>query len=140
MKKFEFRLETVLDFRRVAEEEAKETYLKARTETIEAESVLDTIREKRRGVLHWQARSVLELMTIESSLHWIDEEESMQESVIRVLRDEEQAALERWQDARKDVKVLERLREEALLDWQYAANLEEQKALDEWATTKKVTA
>lgn len=141
MKKFEFRLEHVLDFRRTAEGEAKDEYLKARVETLDGEAQLDGIRFKRQRVLDCQAQNVLEYMAIESSLQWIEEEEQMQERAIAVLRDEELAALERWHEKRKDVKVLERLREEAVLNWQYAANLEEQKALDEWATTgRKVPA
>ena len=137
MKKFEFRLEKVLEFRRLGETEAKDLYLKARVETLEAEAQLDGIRFRRQRVIECPATSVMERMTMESSLHWIDEEEQMQERAIAVLRDEESAALTRWQETRKDVKVLERLREEAVIEYQYAANLEEQKALDEWATTSR---
>ena len=137
MKKFEFRLEKVLEFRRLGETEAKDLYLKARVETLEAEAQLDGIRFRRQRVIECPATSVMERMTMESSLHWIDEEEQMQERAIAVIRDEESAALTRWQETRKDVKVLERLREEAVIEYQYAANLEEQKALDEWATTSR---
>ncbi|MFK5098324.1 hypothetical protein, partial [Klebsiella pneumoniae] len=72
MKKFEFRLEHVLDFRRLNEAESKDQYLRARAETLEAEAQLDGIRFKRQRILDCEAKSVMEFMAIESSLHWID--------------------------------------------------------------------
>ena len=51
MKKFEFRLEKVLEFRRLGETEAKDLYLKARVETLEAEAQLDGIRFRRQRVI-----------------------------------------------------------------------------------------
>jgi flagellar biosynthesis chaperone FliJ len=51
MKKFEFRLQKVLDFRAAMEEMAKDAYLDARNKRIEAEALITAIEDRRREIL-----------------------------------------------------------------------------------------
>jgi flagellar biosynthesis chaperone FliJ len=45
--------------------------------------------------------------------------------------------MEAWKETRKNVKALENLREEAVVEWTTAVARVEQSELDEWATQRR---
>ena len=139
MKKFKFRLEKVLEYRTLVEQWAKEAFLEARLSTFECEGKIADIKALRRELLTQPVGSIQEHKAIELMLQKSDDDERAQLTVLAVLKDEEDAAMEEWKLKRQELKALQRLKDEALVVWQHDANVAEQNELDEWATTRKVS-
>jgi flagellar export protein FliJ len=137
MKRFEFRLRKVLEYRELTEAEAKDVFLAARMATMEAEHRLESLRAERMQILSLPYKTLRERQDIEVQLEDVEDRQRHVRVALGVLRDEEQIAMNEWTEKRKDVKVLEKLKEKALTEWQVQANAEEQNALDEWATTRR---
>lgn len=139
MKKFKFRLEKVLEYRTLVEQWAKEAFLEARLSTFECEGKIADIRAQRRELLTQPVGTIQEHLAIESMLQKSDDDERAQLTVLAVLKDEEDAAMEEWKLKRQELKALQRLKDEALSVWQHDSNVAEQNELDEWATTRKAS-
>ncbi len=139
MKKFKFRLEKVLEYRTLVEQWAKEAFLEARLSTFECEGKIADIKAHRREMLTQSVGNVQEHLAIELMLQKSDDEERDQHTVLAVLKDEEEVALEEWKLKRQELKALQKLKEEALRVWQHESNVAEQNELDEWAVTRKVS-
>lgn len=140
MRIFEFRLQRVLDYRRLVEGWAKDAYLDTRVRRLEAEADLHAIGARRQEILRQNPGTVDELLGLERYLVRLQDEERAQQTLISILIQEEETAQMNWIEKRKEAESLERLRTEHLAEWQYEADLEEQKALDEWAVTRRKAA
>lgn len=140
MRIFEFRLQRVLDYRRLVEGWAKGAYLDTRVRRLEAEADLHAIEARRQEILRQSPGTVDELLGLERYLVRLQDEERAQQTLISILIQEEETAQMNWIEKRKEAESLERLRTEHLAEWQYEADLEEQKALDEWAVTRRKAA
>lgn len=140
MRIFEFRLQRVLDYRRLVEGWAKDAYLDTRVRRLEAEADLHAIEARRQEILRQNPSSVDELLGLERYLVRLQDEERAQQTLISILVQEEETAQMNWIEKRKEAESLERLRTEHLAEWQYEADAEEQKALDEWAVTRRKAA
>lgn len=140
MRIFEFRLQRVLDYRRLVEGWAKDAYLDTRVRRLEAEADLHAIEARRQEILRQSPGTVDELLGLERYLVRLQDEERAQQTLISILIQEEETAQMNWIEKRKEAESLERLRTEHLAEWQYEADLEEQKALDEWAVTRRKAA
>lgn len=137
MRKFSFRLQKVLDFREAMESLAKDAYLDARSKRIEAEAVILHIEERRAELLAEPCSTIEVLQAIDAMMIRLDDEVRAQKAVISVLADEEEHALGEWNRAKQEYKALLKLHDKALEAYQKDADHEEQKNLDEWATTKR---
>jgi len=137
LKKFKFRLEKVLEYRAMEEQWAKEAYLAARLQTLSSESELALILEARAELLSHPLENLEDRRALQLLLEKSDEDERSSLAVIEVLRNEEASAMEAWKLKRQDLKALTTLRDEALAEWELAANRKEQEALDEWSVTRR---
>ncbi len=137
MKKFSFRLQRVKDFREAMEDLAKNAFLDARAKRIEAEAVILHIEDRRKEVLAGPCSSLEAHQAIDALMIRLDDEIRAQNTVISVLRDEEEHAQKEWTRAKQEYEALVKLYERALEEYQKESDLEEQKNLDEWAVTRK---
>lgn len=138
MKKFEFRLEKVLTYRRSLEKDAKDAYLECKRATTEVELQIQENDLRRRESLKLAAESVTSRISLQHNLEKFDDQERGHRAALSVLQDEEAKAMGHWQTRKQDVKALEKLRETALNEWRYSAEREEQGFLDEWATSRRL--
>jgi flagellar FliJ protein len=137
MKKFNFRLEKVLDYRRIVEEWAKQAYLDARSKKLEAEAVLASIEAERAALLEQPILTVEDCQTLDLRLNLLEEKITHQKIAIEVLEKEEGDAFQEWAEKKTDVKVLEELRNRAYEEWKLEVSREEQAMLDEWSVQKR---
>ncbi|HJP82937.1 MAG TPA: flagellar FliJ family protein [Fimbriimonadaceae bacterium] len=138
MKKFEFRLQKVLDFRAAMEEMAKDAYLDARNKRIEAEALITAIEDRRREILEGTGNSLAERQSTDDLMIRLDDEKRSQMTIISVLRSEEDSFNSEWIKAKQDREALEKLREKAQVDYDLEISRSEQKELDEWSVTRRL--
>lgn len=137
MKKFSFRLQKVMDFREAMESLAKDAYLDARAKRLEVEALVTNIETRRQEILSEPCVNIDALQSIDALMVRLDDEVRAQEAVISVLSDEEAHLLSEWTRAKQNFEALVKLRDKALAAYQKEADLEEQKELDEWATSRR---
>jgi flagellar export protein FliJ len=137
MKKFEFRLQRVLDYRAMLVEWAKQAYLEAQARRIESENELTKIFRQREVILAVPANTLVDRRVIEACLIRLDEKERQQLTVVNDLSLDEGRCLREWLDKRQDLEALQKLREREFAVWTKAANRAEQKALDEWTSQRR---
>ena len=137
MRKFVFRLEKVLDYRRLTEEWAKDAYLFAQAARLDADAALAAICEGRVAMLAMPVLGLQERLGLEAMLERLDGEEAMQRRVIVDLIEDEERSLEEWIERRRDVEVLVKLREREHQAWLLESARREQAALDEWAVLRR---
>jgi flagellar export protein FliJ len=141
MAKFTFRLDKLLDYRRLQEKWAKDDYLVRRARRLEAETEAEEIAD-RRVVALAVAELPTSMETLTSRQAFVDkleDDERAQRSVIGVLESEEDMALEEWLRARQESDALLKLREKAQEEWAVVEARRVQNELDEWAVTRRVS-
>lgn len=137
MRKFTFRLEKVLEYRRLEEGWAKDAYRQAQSARMEGDAALARIGERRVTLLAQPVLSLPERRELESMLERLDGEEDVQRSVLAELMDEEAKAYTDWIERKQDLQALEKLRARAHDEWLLQANRKEQEALDEWSVLRR---
>jgi len=137
MKKFDFRLKKVLDYRRLTEEWARDAYLEARGARLEAELARIVTEQERNHLYAASPRSVDELLARESRLELLQVKHREQSIVIDVLAEDETRALSEWNARKQDVQALEKLHDKAFAEWMHEVNKEEQAFLDEWTNGRR---
>jgi flagellar export protein FliJ len=137
MKKFSFRLQKVMDFREAMESLAKDAYLDARAKRLEAEAMIANIEVRRQGLLGEPCTTLEAHQAIDAMMIRLDDEVRAQTAVIAVLKDEEEECLAHWHKTKQDYEALVKLRDKAEEAHRKEVDLEEQKELDEWATTRR---
>lgn len=140
MRKFEFRLQRVLEFRELAETWAKEAYLEAHSRRIAVEQAIADLENKRHSLLEGHPRDVHEFRTYESYLELLDDEQRHHETVRELLVSEEDKAKEEWLSKRRDHELMKKLHDNELREWQLEMDREEQKMLDEWSNQRREAA
>lgn len=139
MKIFEFRLEKVLEYRRMVEEWARQTYLDARVARLESEAQLLAIREEQQGLLEEPIATVEDCQTLDLRLALLDDRVLQQQAALSVLATEEEHAFGVWHQKQKDVKAIEKLRERKVEEWEAELSRMEQAELDEWAVQRRAS-
>lgn len=137
MAKFKFRLEKLLEYRRLQEGWAKDAYLVALARQHEAESLLASTETRKSRAMASHPSGLDERRSLDSYLTRLDDEIRAHEAAISVVTDEAVAALEEYQNAKKEASVIEKLRETRLAEWKLAQSRKEQADLDEWATQRR---
>ncbi|MCH8273673.1 MAG: flagellar export protein FliJ [Armatimonadetes bacterium] len=137
MRKFEFRLQRVLEYRELQEGWAKEAYLGAQAARLRAEDDLAKLRGRREDALLTSAPSLVEIRDLDRYLSRLEDEIEEQKSVVEILKADEEKALHEWTEARKNLKALQKLRDSAQTEWQRQADREEQKSLDDWTSMRR---
>jgi flagellar FliJ protein len=131
----------VLDYKGKLEEKAEQVYGLAKLQRELAQRVLEQIRQDLADALTNSGefsieRSKLRMVFIEAS----EDRMRQQEIIIDTLIREEEACRERWLEARKERKVLDKLHEKAVEEYQYEVDHFDQIALDEWGTLHRRSA
>lgn len=137
MKKFKFRLQKVLEYREAMEHWAQEAYLDTRVARLEGDAALLEVQNRRRNALHRNANSIAERQHLELTLLTLDDEERAKETIVEVLKTEEEKAFEVWREKKRELETMVKLRDKALEEWQLEANRKEQADLDEWAVLRR---
>jgi len=134
---FKFRLQTVLELRIEALDEAEKAYLLAKSKRDNAETDLLAIQQLRTEQVKKPVGDIQSRLSSQAYQSRLEDEYRAMQSAIAVLQDEETKLMAAWIDARKEVKAVEKLRENALSAYQKEQDRLEQIALDEWATMRK---
>jgi flagellar export protein FliJ len=140
IKRFDFRLQSVLEYRLLTEEWAKEAYLDAKTKRLEAEVALLGIQQERDDLLGTPAFDIEDLQALDLRLKLVDDKESQQRLVLQVLKNEEDNCFEQWQQRKNDVDIISKVRDKAYDEWQRDMDRAEQYALDEWSVQRRKAA
>lgn len=136
---FKFRLQTVLDLRLIALEEAERMYVLAKSKRESAQADHDGVQ---RILAQAKQQSLTNFQDRIDSLAYTDrlqDESRALLSTIGVLEAEEDQAFAAWMEAKKEVKTIEKLRTKALEEYQLDETRREQAELDEWATLRGAT-
>lgn len=134
---FKFRLQTVLELRLEALDEAERAYLLAKSKRDSAEVDLLAIQQLRSDQIKKPVGDIQSRLSSQAYQARLEDEYRAMQSAIAVLQDEESKLMDAWIEARKEVKAVEKLRENALAAYQKEQDRLEQLALDEWATMRR---
>ncbi|MBA4293686.1 hypothetical protein C0431_12055 [bacterium] len=136
---FKFRLQTVLDLRLIALDEAERLYVLAKSKRESAQADHDGVQ---RILAQAKQQSRTSFQDRIDSLAYTDrlqDESRALLSTIGVLEAEEDQAFAAWMEAKKEVKTIEKLRTKALEEYQLDETRREQAEIDEWATLRGAT-
>jgi len=137
---FKFRLQRVLEYREMEEKWAKDHFLEKQAARFEAESELAEIDRTRKAYLGMGADDLTQRRELEIRLQKLDDCERAQRLLIYTLQEEEDEARAIWLDKRQEKSVMEKLRERAHEEFKVLIEKQEQQALDEFATQRRVAA
>jgi len=135
--RFVFKLQKVLEHRERLEQEAKNAYLEARANTIEAEAELARMIERRMTVLRQPLSSLNDHLAMDLFVQACDEKEREQHLVIQVCEQEEENKRQLWIEAKKEHQAIVKLRDKAFGEWLAEESKREQNDLDEWAVLRR---
>ena len=134
---FKFRLQSVLQYRQTLEDQAKGRYLAAKAACIHAEAEIAEIDERRRSLLLERLLDLTGHIEMQRRVEMLDDYQRQAFAALSVLRDEAAAAEAEWIERKKELEIMERLRESAHQAWLYDENRKEQAALDEWTVLRR---
>lgn len=137
MKKFKFRLQKVMDYRESMEHWAQEVYLETRVARLEGEAALADVKNRRSLALKQSAETLDDRRLLEMMLGSLDDDEKAKETIVEVLKAEEEKAFEAWQEKKRELETMVKLRDKAHEEWQLELTRHEQAELDEWAVLKR---
>jgi len=133
VEKFTFSLTKVLEYRKGQEKQAKRIYAAAQKELNEAEKQLEDKKIEKDSLLNIQEATINRMQV--QQWYLLELNQKIQESIqqIQKLTVQTDKALNRYIEAQKERKVLEKLADKHFAEYQLQANREEQKMLDEMA-------
>jgi flagellar export protein FliJ len=137
MQAFKFRLQRVLEYRELQEGWAKDAYREARSQLSQAEAELAQLFKRQAGAQAVPTETLDQRLTLDQYLKRVEDEIAAQQTVIDILSAEEEKAKNEWLEAKRNCEAMAKLRETAEALWQSEADAEEQKELDDWATTRR---
>jgi len=135
--KFSFRLESVRRYRVSLESIAKDNYRDAQRRVFECEQDIKSIYSKIDHILAEPALSIPDRLALEGRIARQEDQIQHQVIILQVLQSDETEALVAWVEAKKELEILEKLRENRRAEWLLDENRLEQAALDEWAVTRR---
>lgn len=138
MADFKFRLEKLLELRRMEEDWARDTYLEAQAKRIVAEHERDALARILKQPIASTA-NLQELRAAQVYRERIEDEVRASETVIGILEQEEEGYKQVWLDRRKDAEALEKLKEKDFQEWMLEENRREQRDIDEWAVLRRAS-
>lgn len=142
MRRFEFSLQKVLDYRQRREEQAIRAFAEAQVQLMHEQAVLHHLLIEREECLrrsHRRQRLTVDLLDVEQTyLSALEKRIEVQRERVaeaeKVLEEKREALIE----AQRERKALERLREKHYEQWRQQLLRAEQKALDDLATVRAV--
>jgi len=137
MKKFTFRMERVLEYRRLQEGWAKDAYIEARAARLDAEATISALHERRDEAISKVPNTIEDRQALDRYLLQLEDEEGTQKHIAGILAEEEANALTVWQERKQELEAMVKLKEKAKEEYDLEANRAEQAELDEWTTTRR---
>lgn len=139
MRKFEFRLQRVREFRHSVEAKLKAEYREVQLRVAEAEALLEHLRATRELAAQDRPQNIEGLKTLQAYLARLDDDAVSQEAIIAILKNDEELARANWLEAKKEAKTTDQLYETAMAEYLTEENRQEQKDLDEWSNTRRAS-
>lgn len=139
MEKFQFSLEKVLDYRWLQEQDAKRAYASAQKALNEQESILQQIKKEKNELMEIRETTINRMQVQQWYLLDLNQRLVATTQTIQEMRQYVATALQNYITAQKERKILEKLSEKQLEEYQLAANREEQKMLDEMASRRRIS-
>ena len=142
MKKFRFKLETVLNVKERKEEQLKHELLKIQALKIQEEQLLAEVNEKRAYITREKSNENKKGIDIQSLIHFEQYIGSLLKKIddtknnIKVLEKKADNKREEVVEASREKKVFEKLKEKQFGEFQRVVLQNEQKVLDETAVSK----
>lgn len=138
MKRFSFRMQKVLEYRRMVEDWAKTAYTESQARLLSAQGDLQGMHLKREQVLRSPWEPTIEArLNLDAYLERLEDEARAQLAVIGVLENEVDEARAEWLLARQEAEAMQKLRDKALEEWQIEINRAEQREMDEFANNRR---
>jgi flagellar protein FliJ len=140
-KRFKYRLEVVLELRKRKEEQEQEKYLKLVNEVARLDQQIEEVRGEQHRVYRECELKMAENQAIEEWRRDLNYGSYLEDVARRLLvfrSERDKARLQQREvlmDASKKRKILESLKEKALQDFLLDLNVQEQRELDDWAST-----
>ncbi len=137
MAKFIYRMENILQIKYKLEEQAKQNYMEVQARLNEATDKLQQLQNRKQRYeeqyrqLVSEHLDILEIETCKNAILYMDDEIKNQQNVIRSIEKELEQALERMNEAMKDRKIHEKLKENQFEIFKQELNLEEMKEIDQ---------
>lgn len=137
MAKFIYRMENILQIKYKLEEQAKQNYMEVQARLNEATDKLQQLQNRKQGYeeqyrqLVFEHLNILEIETCKNAILYMDDEIKNQQNVIHTIEKELEQALERMNEAMKDRKIHEKLKENQFEIFKQELNLEEMKEIDQ---------
>ncbi len=116
---------------------AKDAYIEVRAARLEAEATVAALHERRSESLGKPLQGIEDRRTLDRYLEQLADEERSQKHVIGILEQEEAKALLAWQERKRELEAMVKLREHAYEDYCLDETRREQAELDEWAVTRR---
>lgn len=143
MKKFLFKLETLLRLRIQLEKNAQMNLAAAKKRLDTAKIILESIYELQRNAQHeFEQKKNEEKLYVEDFLGWhkylrkIEQESFAQEKIVSDITEQIKTLLKELEVAMKSRKVVEKLKAKKIDDYNQELLQEEQKTIDEIAVTR----
>ncbi len=137
MAKFHFRLQRVMEYRAILEEQAKDAYIDAKAAKLEAEAVLKSIDDHRKRMLISEIVTVQDRLALDATMSGLDDQERQQKIIVQMLELDEESRRVEWVSKKQELEALVRLHDKEFEAWQLEETRKEQAELDEWAVTRK---
>lgn len=131
MKKFQFSLEKVLDFRKANEQAAKRAYADAHQAQNLAMQQLQQLQHEKATVMDVSEMTIGRMQVQQRYLQELDRLIFESFHQFSELQQKTEEALQAFIQAQKERKILEKLQEKQLAEYQLIMSQEEQKFLDE---------
>lgn len=142
MARFIYRMQNILDIKYKLEEQAKQNYMEVRARLNAAEEELRHLEERRwqymaaYKVLVSDRLDVLEIEQCKNAIILMEEYISNQQSVIQSIELELEEAVRRMNEAMKDRKIHEKLKENQFELFKQELNKEEEKEIDQLVSSQ----
>jgi flagellar FliJ protein len=143
MKKFRFRLQKVLDVRRIRERQEQERLQQAIRRRMEEEKRLGLLEKEEKEILQIMSKgrqSPFEIWNFTADTRYrvrVGEAKVSQAGRIQHATQQEEVRRQDLTQARRQTRVLEKLRELRHADWKLEVSRQEDKLLDEIATHRR---
>ena len=137
MKKFEFRLQRVLEYKELVVKWAKDAYLDTRVKRLECEAEVMALVHRRNEILFERAVTIEEHQHIHVRLQTLDMRETEKRIMLQAIEADEQACLDVWHEKQQEFESIAKLREKDVASYQVQLTRAEQAELDEWTSQRR---
>jgi|GEM_PF-6671794 len=137
MRKFKFRLDTVLKFREACESDAKKSLQNKRHEITSVLLEIDKNEQERKNLYLNRPNSISAFQSREVHRFRLDDDDRSHRVALSILRQEEEKLQADYLKSRLELKTLTILKESDLADWKKQYLNWETKQIDAWTVSSR---